>query len=187
MEKCWNPPPFLHCSHWNPKQVYFPCTSIQAMLWNSHHLPHSPKASSPHSVVYMSVPGKLSNNRVLISTLERADLPPLCWLHTPGTFSRWSELSECESLDPGLLQPPEAKEFLLQHLHDSNCASYLPPLIQSKQRVASPTQLCLCLGGGNINICLLRSSLVVQELRFQALNAGGPGSIPGQGTRSCMW
>ncbi|TEA32997.1 hypothetical protein DBR06_SOUSAS7410054, partial [Sousa chinensis] len=29
-------------------------------------------------------------------------------------------------------------------------------------------------------------SLVVQWLRFCAPNAGGPGSIPGQGTRSCM-
>ncbi|TEA33565.1 hypothetical protein DBR06_SOUSAS3910125, partial [Sousa chinensis] len=27
-------------------------------------------------------------------------------------------------------------------------------------------------------------SLVVQWLRFRAPNAGGPGSIPGQGTRS---
>ena len=68
----------------NPEQVYFPCTSIQAMFWNSHHLPHSSKASSPNSVVDMSVPGKLSNTRVLTSTLERANLPPLCWLHTLG-------------------------------------------------------------------------------------------------------
>ena len=30
------------------------------------------------------------------------------------------------------------------------------------------------------------TSLVVQWLRLCALNAGGPGSIPGQGTRSCM-
>ncbi|TEA38635.1 hypothetical protein DBR06_SOUSAS110563, partial [Sousa chinensis] len=29
-------------------------------------------------------------------------------------------------------------------------------------------------------------SLVVQWLRLQAPNAGGPGSIPGQGTRSHM-
>ena len=30
------------------------------------------------------------------------------------------------------------------------------------------------------------TSLVVQWLRLHALNAGGPGSIPGQGTRSLM-
>ncbi|TEA42194.1 hypothetical protein DBR06_SOUSAS6810117, partial [Sousa chinensis] len=29
-------------------------------------------------------------------------------------------------------------------------------------------------------------SLVVQRLRLHAPNAGGPGSIPGQGTRSYM-
>ena len=31
------------------------------------------------------------------------------------------------------------------------------------------------------------TSLVVQWLRLCAPNAGGPGSIPGQGTRSCTW
>ena len=31
-----------------------------------------------------------------------------------------------------------------------------------------------------------RTSLVVQWLRLRAPNAGGPGSIPGQGTRSHM-
>ena len=30
------------------------------------------------------------------------------------------------------------------------------------------------------------TSLVVQWLRLRAPNAGGPGSIPGQGTTSCM-
>ena len=30
-----------------------------------------------------------------------------------------------------------------------------------------------------------RTSLVVQQLRLCVPNAGGPGSIPGQGTRSC--
>ena len=33
---------------------------------------------------------------------------------------------------------------------------------------------------------VLGTSLVVQWLRLHALNAGGLGSIPGQGTRSCM-
>ena len=32
----------------------------------------------------------------------------------------------------------------------------------------------------------LGASLMVQWLRFHAPNAGGLGSIPGQGTRSCM-
>ena len=31
------------------------------------------------------------------------------------------------------------------------------------------------------------TSMVVQWLRFPTLNAGGPGLIPGQGTRSHMW
>ena len=31
------------------------------------------------------------------------------------------------------------------------------------------------------------ASLVVQWLRLRAANAGGPGSIPGQGTRSRTW
>ena len=30
------------------------------------------------------------------------------------------------------------------------------------------------------------TSLVIQQLRLHAFNAGGPGSIPGQGTRSRM-
>ena len=30
------------------------------------------------------------------------------------------------------------------------------------------------------------TSLVVQWLRLRTPNSGGPGSIPGQGTRSCM-
>ncbi|TEA35790.1 hypothetical protein DBR06_SOUSAS1110153, partial [Sousa chinensis] len=34
--------------------------------------------------------------------------------------------------------------------------------------------------------CYTGASLVVQWLRLHAPNAGGPGSIPGQGTRSCM-
>ena len=33
---------------------------------------------------------------------------------------------------------------------------------------------------------LIRTSLVVQRLRLQSPNAGGPGTIPGQGTRSHM-
>ena len=33
---------------------------------------------------------------------------------------------------------------------------------------------------------ILGTSLVVQWLRLRAPNAGGPGSIPGQGTRSRM-
>ncbi|TEA28285.1 hypothetical protein DBR06_SOUSAS3310078, partial [Sousa chinensis] len=32
--------------------------------------------------------------------------------------------------------------------------------------------------------CLLGTSLVVQQLRLHAPSAGGPGSIPGQETRS---
>ena len=34
--------------------------------------------------------------------------------------------------------------------------------------------------------CLLGTSLVVQWVRLRTSNAGGPGSIPGQGTRSHM-
>ena len=44
----------------------------------------------------------------------------------------------------------------------------------------------LDLGGSQIRFqtCLTGNSLVVQWLRLQAPNAGGPGLIPGQGTRS---
>ena len=35
--------------------------------------------------------------------------------------------------------------------------------------------------------CTQRTLLVVQWLRLHALNAGGPGAIPGQGPRSHMW
>ena len=38
----------------------------------------------------------------------------------------------------------------------------------------------------NARILLKGTSLVVQWLRLRAPNAGGPGSIPGQGTRSHM-
>ena len=37
-----------------------------------------------------------------------------------------------------------------------------------------------------INLHFLRTSLVAQWLRLRAPNAGGPGSIPDQGTRSHM-
>ena len=33
-------------------------------------------------------------------------------------------------------------------------------------------------------VCILGTSLVAQWVRLRAPNAGGPGSIPGQGTRS---
>ena len=38
----------------------------------------------------------------------------------------------------------------------------------------------------NMRFSQIGTSLVVQWLRLRALNAGGPGSIPGQGTRSHM-
>ena len=38
----------------------------------------------------------------------------------------------------------------------------------------------------NVKICRYGTSLVVQRLRLQALNAGGQSSIPGQGTRLHM-
>ena len=47
------------------------------------------------------------------------------------------------------------------------------------QRIKNPHTSC-------VSEKLKRTSLVVQWLRFHAPNAGGPGLIPGQGTRSHM-
>ena len=45
--------------------------------------------------------------------------------------------------------------------------------------------MCIRKGSlGDQKHSILRTSLVVQWLRLRAPNAGGPGMIPGQGTRS---
>ena len=77
----------------------------------------------------------------------------------------------------GKIQPTGGNSHIKQGVGDINTPPFnllsVPPLANPNRKL----EVTQALGG---------TSLVVQWLRLQAPNAGGPGSIPGQGTRSHM-
>ena len=77
----------------------------------------------------------------------------------------------------GKIQPTGGNSHIKQGVGDINTPPFnllsVPPLANPNRKL----EVTQALGG---------TSLVVQWLRLQAPNAGGPGSIPGQGSRPYM-